>query len=896
MSASHSAAQVCEKLVHPLHQLDPHHLEGRWALIAGSLNHEPSMEALRLRDSITMYFSNSSEASNFSYTQINRFEDQCQYLPYNMSVKGSTFTFDVGNRFDLTGSFLYTSCPDCVVMRWVVRSQRRQSLDLYLLSKRREVEQKEMEEFRAQLRCYNLPTPVVMDPTKRLSNLSTDECFGKEGFSSLEGEEDEWISDAEIILDPAEGLTSPDNENSQEWPRTPPLAESADGEVDATSEEMTGDNMTTEENVTELNFYPDGFDSSEPENNMSDAGINSTHHSPSDRSNSDDVYTVDSPPFADESEGEEEVRIGIVSSQQQPSYSANISVSTEQTSTLPALPSAEQQRRLSSQAQCELAPRGANQEAAQQVLGQRSPPLSTVAMDLSNQGGVTSQGSGCVVAVRERHSRAGERTEVENQQTGGEEGQKKVGLERNKVAEEQHGRGLLKFPTTVQTQELKAERYRFVSSKHTRMESDLYDDSDSGVSADLSPCSTLEGKTSSSLQYETPIEREIRRAIEREQSLRRSRGLPNPSTSPEYVEIPLRKTVLCQPLSPKSESCQGKDRQFAGKKMQHEIHEESKREQDLVKLGKVPGFYDKGTVRQLKERKKLFEAFQAPSDSILMVSTRDKVTSWSSVSDIFTLENQKDISSQASTFGGSNMERSPTQSLNPNKQEGSASLTPRGPGFSEGKGCRVTILENNPSVKAQKLHRAKPEAEPVTVVDSGRPNISSSRTKGRGGIKEKEQENEMEEKEVSPKKNPFFTLRSPKNVVKVEQDIQEAQEREKEFHKQRISLYGAPEGAKRREGEGGSPISAEGKGPTLSSSSHNGSAVPDSPGSPSRGVTGTPTVRQSAGKFGMSLPAQAEEKINLPEVLHSPRATRQKNPMVQRWELGLINGHNEEDD
>ncbi|XP_070842874.1 uncharacterized protein [Chaetodon trifascialis] len=168
VAASRSSPLVCEKLVHPLDQMDPHRLEGRWALVAGSLSHLPSMEALRLRDSITMYFSNSSETSNFSYTQINRFGDQCQHLPYNISVDGSTFTFDVGNRFELAGAFLSTSCPDCVVMRWVVKSKRRQSVDVYLLSRRREVEQREMEEFRAQLKCYQLPAPVVMDPTKEL--------------------------------------------------------------------------------------------------------------------------------------------------------------------------------------------------------------------------------------------------------------------------------------------------------------------------------------------------------------------------------------------------------------------------------------------------------------------------------------------------------------------------------------------------------------------------------------------------------------------------------------------------------------------------------------------------------------------------------------------------------
>ncbi|XP_072239524.1 uncharacterized protein [Leuresthes tenuis] len=168
LSVSHSTPLVCEKLVHPLDSLAPHHLNGRWALVAGSLSDVPSMKALGLRDSITMYFSNSSDTSTFSYTQINRFGEECQHLPYNISVEGSTFTFDVGNRFNLTGAFLQTSCTDCLVMKWIVESKRRHSVDLYLLSRRREVEPREMEEFRAQLRCYQLPEPVAMDPTKEL--------------------------------------------------------------------------------------------------------------------------------------------------------------------------------------------------------------------------------------------------------------------------------------------------------------------------------------------------------------------------------------------------------------------------------------------------------------------------------------------------------------------------------------------------------------------------------------------------------------------------------------------------------------------------------------------------------------------------------------------------------
>ncbi|XP_068583171.1 uro-adherence factor A [Cebidichthys violaceus] len=732
-------------------------------------------------------------------------------------------------------------------------------------------------------------------PPPPLSASSTEECFEKESLSSLEGEV------AEIMSDPTEDLTSPDGQSSHEWP--PLLSEPVNKEVDASLEEMT-----TQRNGTELIFLSDGFDYSEPENKMTAAaaaGSNSkAHHSPFDRNNSDEVHTVWSPPFADESEEEEEVSMDIISRQHQwttldirgkpfhPSHLANSSVSNEQdpTSTLPAFLSAKQQEALFPQSQRELAPRGANQEAAQQVLGQSFSPLSTVAMEPSNQGGA---GSGCAVAVKERHSRAGDRTEGGSKQTGGAGAQKESGLERNKAVGQQRGGGLLKYSETVETEKVKTEKLSFVSAKHTRMESDSCDDSqsDSGVSADFSPCSTLEGTSTIStvsptaVLKETPIEREIRRAIEREHSLRRSRGLPNPPTSPEYVEIPLRKTVLCQSVNAKSERNQGKDRQFAGKKMQHEIHEEAEREQDLVKLGKVPGFYDKGTVRQVKDRKQLFEAFQKPSDFTLNVSARSKATSWSSASDISTLETQENISSQASTIGGSYVERIPTPSPSLAKEGGASTRTPRGPGFSEGTACQVIILESNLSVPAQKLCHAKPEAEPVTVVDSGRPNNSSFRRGGHGGIKVREQEEDKDEEE--PKENPFFKLRSSTNLIKVEQDIREAQEREKELHKQRVSLYG---GTGERVG-GGRPVTM-----LSSSSSLNGLAVPDLPGSSSRGGTRPTAARQSVGKFGMWPPAQAEEeRIDRPEVPQSPRTPRQKTPLVQHWESGLVNGHNMED-
>ncbi|XP_053355044.1 uncharacterized protein misp3 [Clarias gariepinus] len=137
------------------------------------------------------------------------------------------------------------------------------------------------------------------------------------------------------------------------------------------------------------------------------------------------------------------------------------------------------------------------------------------------------------------------------------------------------------------------------------MDLDQYDDSqsDSGVSVDFSPNSMSDS--------ETPIEREIRLTFRREQSLRRSRGLDETKV---FVEIPIRKPILSQGLTEKPLKDHSKERQFAGKKMQREIHVETEREKALVKLGRLPGFYDKGTVRQLQEKKLLFEAFPESKD------------------------------------------------------------------------------------------------------------------------------------------------------------------------------------------------------------------------------------------------------------------------------------------
>ncbi|XP_034733566.1 uncharacterized protein LOC117948160 [Etheostoma cragini] len=166
VSGSLAAPLACEVLVRPFDQLDLGRLEGRWAMVAGALSDHLYLQRFKQRDSATINFSSNTSDTNISYSRSIHLNNQCLYHSYNISLEGSSFTYDGTDKSNLTGNFVHTSCQDCVLMRMNVESGKRQHF--YLFSRRRQLEQKEMEEFRAQVKCLNMPPPAVLDPTKEL--------------------------------------------------------------------------------------------------------------------------------------------------------------------------------------------------------------------------------------------------------------------------------------------------------------------------------------------------------------------------------------------------------------------------------------------------------------------------------------------------------------------------------------------------------------------------------------------------------------------------------------------------------------------------------------------------------------------------------------------------------
>lgn len=161
VSGNLAAPLACEDLLRPVHQVDPANLVGRWASVASSLQMEAARAGLKAKDSFAV------DVRNSSYTMAISSNGQCNYFHRNVTLKGPVAVSNV-NNFTLTAILRSTTCPDCLVMTFDAESPSYKSVDLYLLSRRREVTPEEMEEFMAQLECLQMSPPVVMDPTKEL--------------------------------------------------------------------------------------------------------------------------------------------------------------------------------------------------------------------------------------------------------------------------------------------------------------------------------------------------------------------------------------------------------------------------------------------------------------------------------------------------------------------------------------------------------------------------------------------------------------------------------------------------------------------------------------------------------------------------------------------------------
>ncbi|NXW66549.1 MISP protein, partial [Eurystomus gularis] len=125
---------------------------------------------------------------------------------------------------------------------------------------------------------------------------------------------------------------------------------------------------------------------------------------------------------------------------------------------------------------------------------------------------------------------------------------------------------------------------------------------------------------------ETPIEREIRMAMEREENLWKERGIQRLTSGSEMVEIQTKPLLSMHALP--GPGRKGKDKGRASLYVQREIEQETKREEDLRRQGRLLGTYDRGTQQELDERRRVFEQEEAPPQKPTPTRKAEEQRSW----------------------------------------------------------------------------------------------------------------------------------------------------------------------------------------------------------------------------------------------------------------------------
>ncbi|XP_058887698.1 mitotic interactor and substrate of PLK1-like isoform X3 [Acipenser ruthenus] len=260
------------------------------------------------------------------------------------------------------------------------------------------------------------------------------------------------------------------------------------------------------------------------------------------------------------------------------------------------------------------------------------------------------------------------------------------------------------------------------------------DDSSSRSAYDDTSLTATDTLVSPKSNQETPIEKEIRQALEREVNLRRERGISQPVASNEYVEIKTKPSLLHQG----SDSPKGTTKQFAELQMQRDVLLECSREHDLVQQGKVRGKYERGLSQEIEEKRNIYQS----QDQCKM---------------------QRSLS--------------------------------HGPLYHELSAENVIILEHDsflsPARQCGKDHPVSPvrkkqnewpsETANVIILETSNLIIRSASEFCLSAAQDS-QENTIHN-------NPFFKLRSRSSLSLVDQEIKIATQREEELQRQRASLY-----------------------------------------------------------------------------------------------------------
>ncbi|NWY44892.1 MISP protein, partial [Sylvia atricapilla] len=406
---------------------------------------------------------------------------------------------------------------------------------------------------------------------------------------------------------------------------------------------------------------------------------------------------------------------------------------------------------------------------------------------------------------------------------------------------------------------------------------------------------------------ETPIEREIRMAAEREDNLRKERGIQRLTSSSELVEIQT-KPLLNIHTSP-GPGRKGEDRGRASLYVQREIEQETKREEDLKRQGRLLGAYDRGTQQELEERRRVFEQEEAPPQKPIPLKRAEERKSWVKE---FVVEQPSSPSPVEDTRAGRSI---------PSYTASIAHFQLSQPRFAASERSREQpLVSQHASASASKwgsedsrggkLPGSTPSPTSTAVVP--REYLSLSFWKPKVSFVEDMGTQSPLRREDGREEQYRLRTWKPQTSALIEEEIRSDLQREEELQEQRRRLMGTysdgvpQEGSRSRHSSAASGASGNysvSGSPASSPASHQtgilgliSSFTPLRVTSSSQGSAETPTPdssrsspfeerRRRVKEDGKYAGIEPVDKVNT-EVVESTRVFRHKSLMAQRWEAG----------
>ncbi|KAM4883761.1 mitotic interactor and substrate of PLK1 isoform 2-T2 [Sylvia borin] len=406
---------------------------------------------------------------------------------------------------------------------------------------------------------------------------------------------------------------------------------------------------------------------------------------------------------------------------------------------------------------------------------------------------------------------------------------------------------------------------------------------------------------------ETPIEREIRMAAEREDNLRKERGIQRLTSSSELVEIQT-KPVLNIHTSP-GPGRKGEDRGRASLYVQREIEQETKREEDLKRQGRLLGAYDRGTQQELEERRRVFEQEEAPPQKPIPLKRAEERKSWIKE---FVVEQPSSPSPAEDTRAGRSI---------PSYTASIAHFQLSQPRFAASERSREQpLVSQHASASTSKwgsedswggkLPGSTPSPTSTAVLP--REYLSLSFWKPKVSFVEDMGTQSPLRREDGREEQYRLRTWKPQTSALIEEEIRSDLQREEELQEQRRRLMGTysdggpQEGSRSRHSSAASGASGNysvSGSPASSPASHQtgilgliSSFTPLRVTSSSQGSTETPTPdssrsspfeerRRRVKEDGKYAGIEPVDKVNT-EVVESTRVFRHKSLMAQRWEAG----------